>query len=42
MLTPSVSGVSPREGLRDYETLIEVEEYGPWTDQFWRRRTPRT
>ncbi|MFF4401984.1 hypothetical protein [Streptomyces sp. NPDC001480] len=34
--------VSPREGLQINATPIEVEEYGPWTDQLWRWRTPRT
>ncbi|QES46732.1 hypothetical protein DEJ50_01530 [Streptomyces venezuelae] len=33
--------ISPREGAQDLETLIEVEEHGPWTDQFWRWRAPR-
>lgn len=34
--------MSPREGAQDLETLLEMEELGPWTDQFWRWRVPRT
>ncbi|MET9340312.1 hypothetical protein [Nonomuraea sp. NPDC003804] len=34
--------IAPREGAQDLETLLEMEEQGPWTDQFWRWRVPRT
>ncbi|WP_378741012.1 RICIN domain-containing protein [Nocardia brasiliensis] len=33
--------ISPREGSHEGETTLEVEDKGPWTDQFWRWRTPR-
>ncbi|ANP51103.1 hypothetical protein J2Z21_009582 [Streptomyces griseochromogenes] len=34
--------ISPKEGSHDPETPLEVEEFGPWSDQFWRLREPRS
>ncbi|RSS46005.1 hypothetical protein EF912_27920 [Streptomyces sp. WAC07061] len=34
--------VSPKEGYQAGEVTLEVEEFGPWTDQFWRWRTARS
>ncbi|KOV97433.1 hypothetical protein ADK65_25695 [Streptomyces sp. NRRL B-1140] len=33
--------ICPKEGRQEGETTLEVEQFGPWTDQFWRWRTPR-
>ncbi|WP_058041932.1 RICIN domain-containing protein [Streptomyces roseifaciens] len=34
--------VSPKEGAHEPEATLEVEELGPYTDQFWRTREPRS
>ncbi|TDD81527.1 RICIN domain-containing protein [Actinomadura rubrisoli] len=39
MLDPSLV-ISPRESYHAPEITLEVEESGPWTDQFWRWREP--
>ncbi|MFI9163046.1 RICIN domain-containing protein [Kitasatospora aureofaciens] len=34
--------ISPKEGSHDGETPLELEEFGPWSDQFWRLREARS
>ncbi|MFD9632662.1 hypothetical protein [Streptomyces violascens] len=34
--------VSPKEGAQASEVTLEVEKLGPYTDQFWRTRAPRS
>ncbi|MFI9202831.1 hypothetical protein [Streptomyces sp. NPDC053048] len=34
--------ISPKEGAQEPEVTLEVEKFGPYTDQFWRTREPRS
>jgi hypothetical protein len=33
--------LAPREGYQQNEPWLELDEYGPWSDQFWRWHAPQ-